>query len=79
MSTLDDTCIIHRAGMERAAQVKRQASSLLAGFSEEGLRGMCADFVREGLSPGGAADMLALTLLVDSLLPEPGRTEQTTT
>jgi triphosphoribosyl-dephospho-CoA synthetase len=40
---------------------------------------MCADFVREGLSPGGAADMLALTLLVDSLLPEPGRTEQTTT
>ncbi len=79
MSTLDDTCIIHRAGMERAAQVKRQASSLLAGFSEEGIRGMCADFVREGLSPGGAADMLALTLLVDSLLPEPGRTEQTTT
>jgi triphosphoribosyl-dephospho-CoA synthase len=33
MSTLDDTCIIHSAGMERAAQVKRQASSLLAGFS----------------------------------------------
>ncbi len=67
MSTLDDTCVIHRVGYERAQEVKNEAESLLDNFSEEGLREMKQRYDAEGISPGGAADMLALTILIDSL------------
>ena len=67
MSTLDDTCVIHRVGYERAQEVKNEARALLEDFSEEGLREMKKRYDSEGISPGGAADMLALTILIDSL------------
>ena len=67
MSTLDDTCVIHRVGYERAQEVKNEAGALLDNFSEEGLRKMKKRYDAEGISPGGAADMLALTILIDSL------------
>ena len=67
MSTLDDTCVIHRVGYERAQEVKIEAKALLEDFSEEGLREMKKRYDAEGISPGGAADMLALTILIDSL------------
>ncbi|MBQ6178381.1 MAG: GNAT family N-acetyltransferase [Bacteroidales bacterium] len=67
MSTLDDTCVIHRVGYERAQEVKKEAGALLDNFSEEGLREMKKRYDAEGISPGGAADMLALTILIDSL------------
>ena len=67
MSTLDDTCVIHRVGYQRAQEVKEEAKALLEDFSEEGLRKMKQSYDAEGISPGGAADMLALTILIDSL------------
>ena len=67
MSTLDDTCIIHRAGYERAQQVKQEAKELLEQFSVEKLKEMNARYNAEGISPGGAADMLALTIFMDSI------------
>ena len=67
MATLDDTCIIRRAGIERAERVKEEARTLLNNYSAEGLQAMNAEFCREGISPGGAADMLALTLFADSI------------
>ena len=67
MSTLDDTCVIHRAGYQRAQEVKREASGLLDNFSLDGLKEMTASYDAQGISPGGAADMLALTILIDSL------------
>ncbi len=67
MSTLDDTCVIHRVGYERAQEVKKEAKALLEDFSEDGLREMKKRYDAEGISPGGAADMLALTILIDSL------------
>ena len=80
MSQLDDTCVIHRAGYERAQRVKEEARSLLENFTPEALRMMKGQYDAEGISPGGAADMLALTILVDSLsrggLPEAGALEQ---
>ena len=36
MSTLDDTCVIHRVGYNRAQEVKEEAKALLDNFSEEG-------------------------------------------
>ena len=68
MSTLDDTCVIHRVGFERAQEVKREAAALLEDFSEDKLDEMCTRYAAEGISPGGAADMLALTVFIDSIL-----------
>ncbi|MEE3376808.1 MAG: triphosphoribosyl-dephospho-CoA synthase, partial [Candidatus Cryptobacteroides sp.] len=82
MSTLDDTCVIHRVGYERAQEVKREAADVLIAeekwffakpcekyFSSAGnmLQDLCVRYAAEGISPGGAADMLALTILIDSL------------
>ena len=68
MSTLDDTCVIKRAGKERAEEVKKEARELLEQFSEEKLKEMCTRYAQEGISPGGAADMLALTIFIDSII-----------
>ncbi|MBO5596711.1 MAG: triphosphoribosyl-dephospho-CoA synthase [Bacteroidales bacterium] len=69
MSTLDDTCVIHRAGYARAQQVKREAADLLSCPEPCGrLQTLCDQYAAEGISPGGAADMLALTLLTNSLI-----------
>ena len=68
MATLDDTCVIHRVGFERAMAVKDEAKALAGHFDLDGLRRMCERFAEEGISPGGAADMLALTILIDSIL-----------
>jgi len=86
MSTLDDTCVIHRVGYERAQEVKREAAAMLVAFENyfsqgfaknhfskaiptatDMLQDLCVRYAAEGISPGGAADMLALTILIDSL------------
>ena len=65
LSSLDDTCVIHRVGYERAQEVKREAKELLVRTGH--LQALCERYAAEGISPGGAADMLALTILIDSL------------
>ncbi len=61
ISTLDDTCVIHRVGYDRAQEVKREAAT-------DDLVSLGRRFEAEGISPGGAADMLALTIFIDSIL-----------
>ncbi|MBQ2172278.1 MAG: triphosphoribosyl-dephospho-CoA synthase [Bacteroidales bacterium] len=61
MSTLDDTCVIKRAGAEKAQLVKQEA---LTVDSME----LCGRYAAEGISPGGAADMLALTIFIHSII-----------
>ena len=68
MATLDDTCVIHRVGYERVMAVKDEAKALAGQFNLDGLRQMCERYAAEGISPGGAADMLALTIFIDSIL-----------
>ena len=75
MSTLDDTCVIKRASAERARQVKQEAADLLEKMPDqvgndvwsEGLRRLCDQYATEGISCGGAADMLALTIFIDTI------------
>ena len=83
MATLDDTCVIQRAGYARAQEIKAEAQALLkeipgqAGNDEDGgpstgsgtasLEAMCERYAVEGISPGGAADMLALTIFIESI------------
>ncbi len=68
MTTLDDTNICHRRGTDGLAAVKAEAGRLLEDFSVEGARAMDMKFTEENLSPGGAADMLALTLFAEALM-----------
>ena len=80
MSTLDDTCVIKRAGTDRAQLVKQEASAVLKaeenyfsqGFAKNQFSSaridLCDRYVAEGISPGGAADMLALTIFIHSII-----------
>jgi cytidyltransferase-like protein len=72
MSTLDDTCVIKRVGYERAQQVKQEAKEMADQVGHEDtagyLQALCDRYAAEGISPGGAADMLALTIFIDSII-----------
>ena len=68
MSELDDTNVIHRAGYEMAQQVKQESQHLLENFSIDGLKQMNQRFIESNISPGGAADMLSLTIFLNSFL-----------
>ena len=82
MSTLDDTCVVKRVGVERAKEVKQEAASILSAVekwffglphkkyfsSDNPLHGLCERYAAEGISPGGAADMLALTIFIHSII-----------
>lgn len=67
MSELDDTNVIHRVGFDKAQQVKLDARHLLENFSIEALEQMNESFITANISPGGAADMLSLTLFLSTL------------
>lgn len=68
MTTLDDTNVLHRRGAEGLTKVKSEAGSLLQNFSEEGMARMNRDFTGENISPGGSADILSLTVFIDSVI-----------
>lgn len=68
MTTLDDTNILHRRGAEGLARAKSEAARLLEDFSESGLSSLNKDFIRENISPGGSADMLSLTIFIESII-----------
>ena len=68
MTTLDDTNILHRRGVEGLARAKSEASRLLEDFCEAKMSSLNKDFIRENISPGGSADMLSLTIFIDSII-----------
>lgn len=67
MSQLDDTNVIHRVGYQRAQQVKKDAQLVLDNFSIKAVEALNREFIAENISPGGAADMLALTFFVNAI------------
>ena len=68
MTTLDDTNILHRRGAEGLSHAEAEAARLLEDFSESGLSSLNKDFIRENISPGGSADMLSLTIFIESII-----------
>ena len=68
MSQLDDTNVIHRVGYEQAQQVKQEARTLLDSYSTAGMETLNRDYIARNISPGGSADMVALTLFIHALL-----------
>ncbi len=68
ITELDDSNILHRRGAVGLELARSAAGRLLEDLSEAGLASLNRDFIRENISPGGSADMLALTMFVNNIL-----------
>ena len=65
MACVEDSNILRRRGVAALRSVQSRAKALLErGFTMDDLRRMNDDFVRENLSPGGSADLLAITIFL---------------
>ncbi|KQQ32493.1 triphosphoribosyl-dephospho-CoA synthase MdcB [Duganella sp. Leaf126] len=73
MADLDDTCLLARGGRPALAAAQAGARAVLAaggagaGAGRLALRALDAELLARRVSPGGAADLLAATLLLDRL------------
>ncbi|WP_250456137.1 triphosphoribosyl-dephospho-CoA synthase [Caballeronia sp. ATUFL_M2_KS44] len=73
IASLDDTCLLHRGGTTALATAQRGAERVMragGAGTEEGraaLARLDAELLALNASPGGAADLLAATLFLDSL------------
>jgi len=82
MCDLDDTNVIHRTDLATAEEVKQEARALLDNFSKAhtaedkekriaaellALKDMDKRYTARNISPGGAADMLSLTIFIGSI------------
>lgn len=82
MCDLDDTNVIYRTDLATAEEVKQEARALLNSFSKAhtaedkekriaaellALKDMDKRYTARNISPGGAADMLSLTVFVGSI------------
>ena len=65
MACVEDSNILRRRGVAALREVQSRARALLErGFDSDDLRRMNGVFVRENLSPGGSADLLAVTIFL---------------
>jgi triphosphoribosyl-dephospho-CoA synthase len=75
MASLDDTCLLHRAGLaglhagQHGAQRVLQAGGYATPAGRAALDALEHDLLSLNASPGGAADLLAATLFLDMLAP----------
>lgn len=82
MCDLDDTNVIYRTDLSTAEEVKQEARALLDSFSKAhtaedkekriaaellALKDMDRHYTTRNISPGGAADMLSLTIFIGSI------------
>ena len=72
IANIYDTCIFKRGGNEAVAYAKERAQALLApgepALAE--IRALNGDFTERNLSPGGSADLLAITYFLSELEDE---------
>lgn len=65
---VDDTNVMHRAGIQASKEIQAQAKGLLDGLTQDNFRGQMQrldrEYIEKGVSPGGCADLLAVTLLL---------------
>lgn len=73
LAATDDTNLIHRSDRQTQLQVRSQVRELLKKDpfpAPEVIEALDRDFIRKNLSPGGSADLLALTLFLYFLIPQ---------
>jgi triphosphoribosyl-dephospho-CoA synthase len=73
MASLDDTCLLHRGGLNALKAAKSGARAVLAvggtatPAGHKRLRRLHGELMARWASPGGSADLLAITLFLDRL------------
>ncbi len=75
LSQIDDTNVIKRRGVEFSLAVKAAAKEKIFSPLPE-IESLDRLFIRENVSPGGSADLLALTWFLHRLKPENEPTER---
>ncbi len=68
ISTLDDNNLYHRGGEQLAREAQHRCAEVLRDFSIENIQALNDWMKARNLSPGGSADMLALTLFAANLI-----------
>ena len=74
MASLDDTCVLHRAGLagreaaQAGAQRVRDAGGIVTRAGRAAFDALERALLALNASPGGAADLLAATLFIDRLV-----------
>lgn len=64
---LDDTCILHRGGMEGLLFAQQEAMKLVINKNVNHISTLNKAFIEHNISPGGSADLLAATIFLDEL------------
>jgi len=73
MSHLDDTCVLYRGGSEALTLVKSGAQAVLmaggcgSATGRKLMREVDRELIARRISPGGSADLLAATILLDAV------------
>ncbi len=65
-----DTTVLHRRDTDTAAWAASEAARCLADYSEEAVLELDRVFIRENISHGGCADLLAVTIFLHRLETE---------
>ena len=69
ISSIDDTNLYHRGGREGAIFAKKYAEKMInCAHDISMIERMDDEFIERGLSPGGAADLLAITYFLHSIM-----------
>lgn len=68
ISNLNDTCIVHRGGLEALAFAQSETYKVMQDFSIESVSQLDKAFQKRWISPGGAADLLATTFFISNWL-----------
>ena len=70
LAATDDTNLIHRSDRQTQLEVRKKIAQLLEQSpfpSQEQILALDREFIQRNLSPGGTADLLAMTYLLDAL------------
>ena len=68
LASTDDTTLIHRGGLERAREIRQTAQKMIAdGMSVDDLIALDDLFIRENLTCGGCADLLACAYFLEAV------------
>ncbi len=71
MSVCNDTTIVHRHDPQILREVQKKANNIIklggmdSAIGRAHISDLCFDFLEQNISPGGSADLLAVTVFFD--------------
>ena len=68
MTVSEDSNVVYRGGLEGLEFIKSEAKRILNNFNVEAVRTFDAECIKRNLSPGGSADLLAVTAMLHMII-----------